>query len=208
MKRFNSSARGPQRGAVLVISLIVLMVLMLAGVALVRSTDTALFQSSNLAFQRDMANQSERVMPVVQALLTTGVLSTPASRAANMPAANYSASVLNSNAQGIPLALVNNTLFTGTLGMTPANDITLTDPTTNVSWGSIRYIIDRQCTQAGDETTLGNLCAAATPASTGCTSDNLQTCALGVPSQIVYRVSVRVNGPRNTQAFFQTSVTR
>jgi len=207
MKRPNSSAGERQRGAVLIISLIVLMVLMLAGVALVRSTDTALFQSGNLAFQRDLANQSERVIPVVRTLLQTGPLATSASRAANMPAANYSASVLPSNAQGIPNALIDNTVF-ASLSMTATNDIALTDPTTNVAWGNIRYVIDRQCTQAGDETTLGNLCAAATSPSTGCTSDNLQTCALGVPGQIVYRVSVRVTGPRNTLAFFQTSVTR
>ena len=129
-------------------------------------------------------------------------------RAVNVPAENYSASVLPSNEQGIPRALLDDNIFTGTLAMNASRDITLTDPTTNVAWGSIRYVIDRQCTQAGDETSLGNLCAAATPPSTGCTSDNLQTCALGVPGQIVYRVSVRVTGPRNTLAFFQTSVTR
>ncbi len=208
MKRLHFSARGPQRGAVLIISLIVLMVLMLAGVALVRSTDTALLQSGNMAFQRDMANQSERVMPLVRALMTTGALTTAAARAVDVPTENYSASVLPSDEQGIPRALLDDNVFSGILQMNPARDITLTDPTTNVAWGSIRYVIDRQCTQAGDETALGNLCATATPPSNGCTSDNLQTCALGVPGEIVYRVSVRVTGPRNTLAFFQTSVTR
>jgi len=209
MKRIISSPRGPQRGAVLIISLIVLVVLMLAGVALVRSTDTALLQSGNMAFHRDLANQSERAIPVVRALLLTGALATTTNRAADMLAENYSASVLDSNEQGIPHALlVSDQAFTNSFGMNATRDITLTDPTTNVTWGSIRYVIDRQCTQAGDETTLGALCASATPPTSGCTSDNLATCALGVASQIVYRVSVRVTGPRNTQAFFQTSVTR
>ena len=210
MKRFISSPRGPQQGAVLIISLIVLIVLMLAGVALVRSTDTALLQSGNMAFQRDLANQSERIMPVVRALLTTpGALATAASRAVDVPSVNYFASVLESNEQGVPRALLSDDVFVNTLHMTDAQDIALKDPTTNVVWGSIRYVIDRQCTSAGDETTLGDLCATATDSkSSGCTSDNLPTCALSAPSRVVYRVSVRVNGPRNTQAFFQTSVTR
>jgi hypothetical protein len=28
-----------------------------------------------------------------------------------------------------------------------------------------------------------------------------------VPQQVVYRLSIRVNGPRSTQAFFQTTFT-
>ena len=48
------------RGIALPFTLIALVVLLLAGVGLIRAMDVGLLQAGNLAFRRDLANQAER----------------------------------------------------------------------------------------------------------------------------------------------------
>jgi hypothetical protein len=180
-----------QRGVVLLISLIILAVLLAAGAALVRSFDTSLFQAGNLAFKRDLANQAERVVtPEVLPLFAAGgALDTVGERADNRPLSHYSATMLPSNAQGIPTVLLNTN---------PANAGEITDAAQGVR---ILYLIDRMCMSVGDETTLGDRCIGVDYADAG---GSVSGGAVASPRHISYRVSVRVDGPRNTQGFFQT----
>jgi Tfp pilus assembly protein PilX len=201
-------ANPAQRGTVLLLTLIVLVVLLLGGVALVRSFDTTLLTAGNIAFKRDLVNQGERVVPLVLKLFETGVLNTAEARGANNKNNNYSAAILASSPQGVPLALLDNGAFTA-IGAT-GNDIVLQDQ--NVK---IRYVIDRMCNAVGLDATLG---AAGCIQSDSGLSDavdvnNANTAdfagsdgkAGAVPQQVVYRISVRVDGPRNTQTFLQTT---
>ncbi len=194
-----------QRGVVLLFALIALLVLMIGAVALVRSFNTTLFNTGNIAFKKDLQNQSERAATqVLTALGTSGALSTPAVRAQNLQAQNYSAQMLVSNEKGIPLALLTTTAF-GVVGNI-ANDIDLPDQ--NVQ---IRYVIDRLCSSAGDETLLGaSACVVASGAAKDDGSADIPTGsgtghAMPQQNQIVYRLSIRANGPRNTQAYFQST---
>jgi type IV pilus assembly protein PilX len=203
-------ANPAQRGTVLLLTLIVLVVLLLGGVALVRSFDTTLLTAGNIAFKRDLVNQGERVVPRVLQLFETGVLNTAEARGANNKNNNYSAAILASSPQGVPLALLDNNAFTA-IGAT-TNDIVLQDLNQNVK---IRYVIDRMCNAAGLDATLG---AAGCIQSDSGLSDAVDLNHPGgaefagpdgkagaVPQQVVYRISVRVDGPRNTQTFLQTT---
>ena len=76
-------AHPAQRGTVLLLTLIVLVVLLLGGVALVRSFDTSLLTAGNIAFKRDLVNQGERVVPRVLQLFQTGALNTADARQNN-----------------------------------------------------------------------------------------------------------------------------
>jgi len=207
-----------QRGVVLLFSLIALVVLLLAAVALVQSFGTSLFMSGNIAFKRDLQNQGERAVDkALTAFRAGGPLDSPAARANNLASSNYSASVLPGDAEGIPNALQNDSTFTG-IGSS-ANDITpASEPTLVNQAVSIRYVIDRMCATAGDETALGaSQCVLANnPVPAGGSASNLlgadraplcATCASAAPQGVVYRLSVRVTGPRNTQAFFQSTFT-
>ena len=69
----------------------------------------------------------------------------------------------------------------------------------------IRYVIDRLCNAAGGANSPHCVQSSALP--TGGSTPNL-TSALLPPSATVYRVSVRVSGPRQTQAFLQTTFTK
>jgi Tfp pilus assembly protein PilX len=188
--------RHRQRGVVLIFTLIILLILTIGAVALMRSVNTALYGAGNLAFRRDLMNQGELAVANVIAEFKTGDLSTSASTLNNVPADNYSATMLTSNSQGVPTALLGTSL--GTVG-THAD---LTGATPDVT---IRYVIDRLCSATGTPT--GALCVQSTASPTGGTAGN--TAVVKPPTATVYRLTVRVSGARaGTQVFLQTTFTR
>lgn len=194
-----------QRGVVLLFALIALLVLMIGAVALVRSFNTTLFNTGNIAFKKDLQNQSERAAVVIMtALDTSGALSTTAARGAPLPTRNYSARMLDSNDKGIPLALLTDAAFSAVGD--PANDIRIDDQKV-----TIRYVVDRLCTVNGDETLLGESeCVSASGAAKddGSADDprgQQDPSALAQHRPIIYRLSIRAKGPRDTQAYFQST---
>jgi len=178
----------------MLITLIAMVVLMIGAVAMVRSFDTSSILAGNLAFRRDLTNQGERGIALARTAFISGALSTEPARITNLPSANYSSTKLETNAQGIPILLIKDSLFSSA-GMSVADS---TDATQGIT---VRYVVDRQCMAQGaaDESTCVVAAGNADPGG----SDWLQKPA--GESRPVYRVSVRVTGPRNTQAFFQTT---
>lgn len=201
---------GRQHGVVLVFVLIALVIMLVASVALVRSFNTSLFNAGNLAFKRDLTNQGERAMLQVRTLLSEGgQLGTVQARAASMSALNYSAKILPTNAQGIPNALLSNdeSVFAGVGSAT--NDIKIDDQQVKV-----RYVLERLCDSVGSEADLGAAhCAVGDVANeAGSASDlgyggNSSNNASSSSLPIIYRLTIRVDGPRGTQAYFQATLT-
>jgi type IV pilus assembly protein PilX len=203
MKRLSSRS---QHGVVLLFGLIVLAIMLVGAAAMVRSMNTSMFNAGNLGFKRDMANQVERVVAAVSNEMLGGSLGTEVIRQSHALARNYSATLLPSNAQGIPNALLSDSVF-ATVG-TSARDITVSEQAI-----TMRYVLDRLCANTGaanaTHCTMNN-----DPLSGGGGSRQQLGAATttvqgsGASSQrVVYRLSVRVTGPRNTQAFFQQTVT-
>lgn len=207
-----------QRGVVLLFSLIALVILLIAAVALTRSFSGSMFTAGNIAFKRDLQNQGERAVSKVLNDFRTGALNTIAARAADRLGSNYSATMLAVNGQGIPDALLTDATFASvgvaTNDITPANEPSL--PANQIK--SIRYVIDRMCSVFGDETVLSSTSCmlANNSVSAGTSLTNLRgperagLTAGGSPAAqqgVVYRLSVRVTGPRNTQSFFQSTFT-
>lgn len=205
-----------QRGMVLLFSLIALTIMLIVAVALVRSFNSSLFTAGNIGFKRDMQNQSERaVYKVLADFSSGGDLSSPTARSTNRAANNYSAWLLPTNSQGIPNALVlSNSAFNAAYA---AGDLQSGDQSVK-----IRYVVDRLCVDPGtgivDETNLGaaNCHLANNPVPVGTSLSNLQgadraplcpTCSSAAPQGVVYRLSIKVSGPRNTQSFFQSTFT-
>jgi type IV pilus assembly protein PilX len=160
--------RHSQQGVVLPITLIALLLLMIASVALIRSTETNLLVSGNLAFKRDVI------------------------------ANNYYATIQPTNESGIPTILLDIDNFDGNFS---ANNIVDEDAQI-----TIRYLIDRMCLSTG-KVTISKCARATQNTDIGGDANNL---ALGKASgndTPVYRVSIRATGPRNTEAFFQYTLT-
>eukprot|EP01136_Pigoraptor_vietnamica_P034882 Opistho-1_new@99367 len=196
-----------QRGAVLIISLIVLVVMLISAAALMRSFDISLTTAGNLAFKRDLAQQSEQAAETILARFRAGgALIGAAAREANSPALNYSATVLPSNPQGIP-----NTLL--------ANDATFTGAWTgadiNAGQGiTLRYVVDRMCATAGTGSETPDNCSVADaslqPGGSASEWQRAERASVGgargaVAQPVVYRLTIRATGPRNTQSFFQST---
>ena len=197
--RFASAAR--QQGVVLIFSLIVLLILAIGAVALLRSVNSSLLGAGNLAFHRDLVNQAEQAISTAMIEFKTN--GPPLSGSAASPltsvsyaAANYVATTLVTNSQGVPLALLDNTVLNA---VAPA---VIPGATSDVT---IRYVIDRLCAPLTVIASSPN-CVQSTGLPTGGTAN--RNTALAPPSATVYRVSVRVTGPRSTQAFLQTTFTK
>lgn len=189
-----------QKGVVLFVALMALVVIMIAAVALIRSTDTAQTISGNLAIKRDMTHESEIAVKDALSLFTgSGALATESARLSNKASIGYYASVLPSNAMGIPNILLNYS----TTGETSAYKSATYD-----SGVTYRYVIDRLCplqgVQQGD-------CQRLTISANSFINDVdvSQNAGQGLGKKdlgVVYRISIRLTDPRGSSSFFQTTI--
>ncbi len=185
--------RGQQAGIILLITLVAMVILAIGTAALLRSADSALFNSGNLAFKRDLTNRGERGIVAAKIALTGGALNLESVRQLDQPASGYYASMQATGIHGVPNKLIS---------LDPVVAGTKIDGGDGVS---IYYMIDRLCTLSGS-TNPGNACViSSVGAAKGGTALPYRGQAQP-PSVPVYRISVRVDGPRNTQAFLQTTV--
>jgi type IV pilus assembly protein PilX len=190
--------RRVQRGVVLFVALLVMVALSLAGIALIRSADTATIVSGNLAFKQAAASAVDRGFEqAVEALFNPVATPNPviANKLNDLKAQNYFASVRlkGGSIPEIPDELQSSSAFalaglnTGLVPVDAAGNKSL-------------YVIERMCANPGPA--VGSNC-------------NLSDIALGAdagtqhyeglvrPGDAFYRVTVRVEGPRNTVAYAQ-----
>jgi len=189
-----------QRGVIMVIALITLVILMIGAIATIRSMNASLTSVGNFGFKRDMTNQADRAMR--KAL---DALSTSTAFDANDTSMNYSAAMLPSTPEGIPTALLatSNPAAVGGYG-SAGNVIDLTsaqsgESTTNIPQLKIYYVIDRMCLYTGAVST--DTCQTASSEVQGGKSNKDPK----VPPKPLFRVTVRVDGPRDSQSFYQAT---
>lgn len=190
-------ARRPaaQRGVTLIIALAALTIVLVSGVALIKSFNTSLLLSGHLGFKRDLNNQAERGVAKAMASFSSGALADEAARQMNHGPSNYSAAVLSSDSRGIPSALISDPDFAAA-GMAAAD---LADAASGVT---IRYVIDRQCAAAGafDEAACISSFAVTDRAGTSWVK------RAGGSARALYRITVKVSGPRHTETYLQTLI--
>jgi type IV pilus assembly protein PilX len=211
------SLRAREKGVVLIFAMVALVIVLVGAAAIVRSMNASLSTSGNYGFKRDLGNQGERAVDaVINRFKASGALGTEVAREENSPANNYKAVQLETNPQGIPLSLLPGGDFASVAS--EANDINVTDMGVKV-----RYVIDRLCVNTGS---LGsNSCVwASAPSPKGGGDRKLGGAADGadvvitpakpgttirsaVKRRAVYRLTVHVTGPRNTQAYYQSTFT-
>ena len=189
--------RRRQRGIVLVFALITLVILLIGAVAISRSLSSSQFTLGNIGFKRDLTNQGERALQLaMDAVRGGGALATEATRNVALRTANYSATLLPTNAQGIPTALLTEAAFAA-VG---------TAPDINAGQGTgvtIRYVIDRMALTEGPCTP--SICTMATQPVFGGASNEAPKPS--PPAQPIFRITLKVSGPRNTVSYFQSTFT-
>ncbi|MDM0115272.1 hypothetical protein QTI66_24190 [Variovorax sp. J22R133] len=209
------AAAQPQRGVIVFIALIALLILSLAALSLLRSTDTAGVISGNVAFKQAATSAAdtgaERAFTALPALAAADVdTSTPH---------KYSRTMLIVDADGVPtlpFKWEDLPCYDNAGGATPID-------CSNESTYRVQYVIDRLCTiapVAGDSLTqLTSKCVAGQPFAAGSavgadTDSHAQTTNVfggltpppAVRPTIHYRITVRVLGPRNASSIVQTTV--
>lgn len=195
----NHGARRPgarrQNGVTLVIALIALVIMLAGAVALVRSFGTSSALAGQMAFKRDIMNRGEIGMAAAKAALTSaGGVNTETLREQNNLAVNYYASLRanNDNERGIPKDLIKDSDFQGT-----RPDI---DGGGQVT---IRYLIERQCTNVGPFSESTCAVFVKPKATSGGERREVVEAEYGT----TYRITVRVQGPYNTVVYLQSLVT-
>jgi type IV pilus assembly protein PilX len=183
------ASRRTQRGVILFIALIVLVAMSLAGIALMRSVDTNVMIAGNLAFRQGATLAADRAFedPAEGALAwLRNPINAPLLIADQSP--RYWATM-----QQTKNMLLDSYWSTAS--------VELTD---NLSGNRIRYVIHRMCQSTGPQLNANcvRVASAAAPASTkGAVGYGQQ--ALQGATSTYYRVTVRIDGPRNTVSYVQ-----
>lgn len=188
-----STISSRQRGAALLIALIALVTMTLAGIALVRSVDTANLIAGNFAFRQASLQASDVGVETAVSALNTIVTT---SLDANWPApcavgaCNYYPTQ-QPDVNGVPTVM-------GTWATVPFT-------TVNTDY-SVQYVIDRLCQGPAPVTNIAGNCYADTPVANG--SKNAGAITFSSSQTVYYRVTVRVTGPRNTVSMVQVVLNR
>lgn len=207
--RPTSAVRARQRGVVLFVALIAMAVLALAASAMIRSADTSAVIAGNLAF-KDAATHAadtgvERAFNTLQALATADV---------DVPN-RYFTLMQPVDARGVPTTAnwANVPCYDTSGGATAVS-------CADASAYRVQYVIERLCSSApipGElPTALSSKCVASLPSSAAAGNDRnshkLSGRDYGAPPDttgiltIHYRVTVRVQGPRNTASLVQATI--
>lgn len=205
-----------ERGVVLFIALIVLVAMTIAAVALVRSTDTANIISGNFAFRQAALQESDVGIDAAFLALNDALnASYIANKNANSAPRYYatmqtSSTTLALNANGAP-TFINNMSPTDTVG---SADVYAAGVGPNGN--RVRYVIERMCklvtvspeVPPSTAAQISANCLTYNPASVSNSSRNALRIKLGgiATGNVYYRVTVRVDGPRNTVSIAQAIV--
>ena len=201
-----------QRGAVLFVALVVMVALALATVALMRSVDTANVIAGNQSFKQSAVNATD--LGVARAIdkFADGILSGNTLLTDNAAHCYRSTTFQPNqvNVNGVPLLLVDPTTtqepFLASFDSTYPNC-----NFTNSQGERIRYIIDRQCdgSMAGLAANKEKCIYFSQSSSAGQlsgsdpTDQGRRAADISTP---YYRVTVRVDGPRNTVSIIQAVI--
>jgi type IV pilus assembly protein PilX len=187
-----------QQGVVLFIALIVLVAMSLAGVAMVRSVDTSLGIAGNLAFKQATIQGSD-----------LGIREAYTWLSGNTSAVLKDSDAANGYFSAAPASTAEDWFDASKWGTSKYVNGGAADAAGNV----VRYVIHRMCTEPntaynGTNAGVPNNCALNTPTSGGGSGGSM---AVGSPQfqgipQIYYRITTRVEGPRNTVSIVQVSV--
>jgi len=189
--------RSDQRGVVLIMALVMLIVMTLAGIALMRSVSTSGVVAGNLAFQQAATHSADVGIETAVAFLTGATAAQLQTTSRGGPGTRYIAHREDpSSGQSW------DDFWTKKLDPTDVNTIATPDAASN----TVSYVIHRLCSVDGPANTAAT-CSAAPPA-LGTKTGGMGGGVVGIapPSQVYYRITARVTGPRNSLSYVQVVV--
>lgn len=194
------ASRGRQRGATILIALILLLSLAIAAVAVVRSSDSSVMVAGNAAVKIDALNQAELGVATAVMMARTHLSALGAANS-NQTARNYVAALLpSSDGSGIPDVLRDgaSTAFSSSAFRSAYTAAAV--PTQNGV--VVNYLIERMCDPliSGQEPEV-NFCHLAVDLGTPSGNSN-ETREINFGEPVVFRVTVRVDQPNQSAPTF------
>lgn len=186
-----------QRGVVLFIALIVLVAMSLAGIALIRGVDSVNLIAGNLAFKQGATLAGDWGVEQARGWLSSQSAGTLYS---DQPGVTGGSGYWANMQTGLD--------FTGTDPSKPDyNWSTAADLGDDGNGNQVRYVIHRLCETAGDPASVNCIRGKGGGTTTGTKGGAVYgSFALSSTSQIYYRITTRVVGPRNTISYVQVQV--
>ena len=200
---------GNQNGVVLVLALVILVVMTIAGIALVRSVDTGTMVAGNLAFQQAAtqagnAGVEDAIVSFINDKTTEQLQVDDFTNA-------YAASVTNPSDWD---AYWVNTINPNPVTVRPVVAKTCVDRSctlpTDAAGNTVIYTIQRLCQTTGDPTLDPTGCVTSKTELSGNEGNSMGAGSprINLATQYYYRVTSRIEGPRNTLTYTQTIVAR
>lgn len=194
-----------QAGVILIITLIALVAMTLAAVALVRSVDTGTIVAGNLGFKQSAVISGDAGMEAARAWLLSNTAVLGADRANDGYYASRQDSVDFTGAR-TPSVVADNVDWDGSNAASVSKARKVNNGTPDSAGNVIAYVVHRLCDLPGGINDPGQACATSTIDSAGSTKDSPDYSKYGLTSAklVYYRVTSRVLGPRNTVTYVQS----
>jgi type IV pilus assembly protein PilX len=184
--------RPNQRGMVLIVVLVVLMLTFLAGVGVIRAADTGNVIAGNYSFQQAAVQASDRAI--------TDALTVIANRAAggngNSDVTNQYLAVRSTpvDSRGIPTAI-----NWANVACSDEKGVLVSDCATDTGNYRVQYVVERMCASNPTFTDIADIRA---KCEYEASSSAMSASSIGVR----YRILIRVRGPRGTESWFEAVV--
>lgn len=202
-----------QRGVILLITLIALVAMTLAAIALVRSVDTGNIVAGNMAFKQGAIQSADSGTET--AVTWLGNVAGLAASYADIPDQGYYATSMETldptgNGANANRALVDwdNNNCNGAVAAGSAAACIQPGPqiAANAAGYQVRYIINRLCPSTGLPTNCATTSSTVAGTSSGAKDYTTKGGLDGTIEVEYYRITSRVRGPRNTTSFVETIV--
>jgi Tfp pilus assembly protein PilX len=198
-----ASPRG-EEGVVLIIALIVLVAMTLAGIGMVRSLDTGTLVAGNIGFRQSAVATADSGIEAAR----TWLLANRNTLDSDQPGVGYYSTRQDN------LDITGNSTGGGTDGVDwggsdPAQPVkAFSAGTLDATGAPVYYIINRLCSIPGSINAPGQSCAYSQASGLGSTQQvaDYSSYGLAVKNLVYYRITARVNGPKNTVSYVQAVI--
>lgn len=181
--------RGEQRGMVMIVVLVVLMLMFLAGMSVMRAADTGNVIAGNFSFQQMAVQASDRAI--------TDALAVVANRAAgdagNTPVSNQYLAVRETalDSRGIP-----SSINWANVACIDERGVVIANCAADTGNYRVQYVVERMCRENPTFSNPADIRAK-------CEYDASDTAVSASSISVRYRVLIRVRGPRATESWFE-----
>lgn len=202
--RIRAAAGARQQGVVMMVALVILVVMTLAGIALMRSMDTTNLIAGNMAFKQSATLSGDSGVEAAIAWLEANNAGSFLDN--NNPLVGYSAATPNNAGLNLGEAFWTGLAASGVCNLPIAGGVCSPTPVANESGNQISFMIQRMCANVGNRNSASCATVAGSVVSTGNNEGAGEEQLTSTGSAVYYRITVRVVGPRNAVSYIQAVI--